>query len=142
MAKKEAAPELLEFFVDKDACIGCVACAESFPDIFKMVGDKAVAYEKAQAGVVRPSKVLKTCPTDAIKLVGDTLTTTLTMVTNTLTTAVGDLNTLLTDVTTTVTDLTATIADVVNVLDGLLTSIVGGLGGTAGSTVGGATAIA
>jgi hypothetical protein len=46
--------------------------------------------------------------THAIKLVGDTLTTTLTTVTNTLTTVVGDLKTLLTDVTTTVTNLTAT----------------------------------
>jgi ferredoxin len=74
MAPKEAAaPEVLEFFVDKDACIGCVACAEVFPDIFKMVGDKALAYEKAQAGVVRPTKVLKTCPTDAIKLIAGTM---------------------------------------------------------------------
>ena len=47
MASKEAAPpEVLEFFVDKDACIGCVACAEVFPDIFKMVGDKKVRFAK------------------------------------------------------------------------------------------------
>ena len=48
------------------------------------------------------------------------------------------LNTLLTDVTTTVTDVTATLTDVVNVVDGLLISLVSGLGGTATSTASGA----
>jgi hypothetical protein len=77
--------------------------------------------------------------TNTIKLVGDTATTTLTTVTNTLTTAVADLKTLLTDMTTTATDVTATVADVVNVLTSLLTSNLGGLGGTTASTLGGAT---
>lgn len=67
--KTATAGDMLEFFVDKEACIGCVACAETFPDIFRMVEDKALAYEKAKAGSVRPTKVLKCCPTDAIKLV-------------------------------------------------------------------------
>ena len=68
---KAAAPstEKLEFFVDKETCIGCVACAEAFSDIFKMVGDKAIAYATAQAGSVKPTKVIKCCPVDAIKLV-------------------------------------------------------------------------
>jgi ferredoxin len=70
MSKTEtAAGTELEFFVDKETCIGCVACAEQFADYFKMVGDKAIAYAKAQAGAVRPSKVIKCCPVDAIKLV-------------------------------------------------------------------------
>ena len=69
MSKTETAAAMLEFFVDKETCIGCVACAESFADIFKMVGDKAVAYAQAQAGSVKPTKVIKCCPVDAIKLV-------------------------------------------------------------------------
>jgi ferredoxin len=69
MPKAEAPATELEFFVDKETCIGCVACAEMFSDIFKMVGDKALAYAKAAAGSVKPTKVIKCCPVDAIKLV-------------------------------------------------------------------------
>ena len=67
MAKQPVAEDL-EFFVDKETCIGCVACADMFADIFKMVGDKAIAYAKAGAGTVRPTKVIKCCPVDAISL--------------------------------------------------------------------------
>jgi len=67
--KAAVAGEMLEFFVDKEACIGCVACAEMFPSVFKMIGDKALAYAKAEPGSVKPSKVIKCCPTDAIKFV-------------------------------------------------------------------------
>lgn len=70
MAKKEdASTEPLEFLVDPETCIGCVACADAFGQVFKMVGDKAVAYAKAEAGSVRPTKVIKCCPVDAISLV-------------------------------------------------------------------------
>lgn len=71
MAKKESAAstEALEFLVDPNTCIGCVACADVFGQVFKMVGDKAVAYAKAEAGSVRPTKVIKCCPVDAISLV-------------------------------------------------------------------------
>jgi ferredoxin len=69
MAKIEEQVEQLEFFVDKETCIGCVACADMYSDIFKMVEDKAIAYAKAEPGSVRPTKVIKCCPVDAISLV-------------------------------------------------------------------------
>jgi ferredoxin len=69
MANIEIAGEMLEFFVDKETCIGCVACADAYDEIFKMVGDKAVAYAKSEPGSVRPTKVIKCCPVDAISLV-------------------------------------------------------------------------
>ena len=31
--------------VDKDLCTGCELCVETCPDIFKMDGDVAVAYD-------------------------------------------------------------------------------------------------
>jgi ferredoxin len=68
MSKTETAVDL-EFKVDPVTCIGCVACADLYSHIFKMVGDKAVAYAKAGAGSVRPTKVIKCCPVDAISLV-------------------------------------------------------------------------
>ncbi|MFQ5599742.1 MAG: ferredoxin [Candidatus Krumholzibacteriia bacterium] len=70
MAKQETAAEPLEFLVDEETCIGCVACADTYSDIFKMVEDKAVAFAKAEPGSVRPSKVVKCCPVDAISLTG------------------------------------------------------------------------
>jgi len=65
----EASATMLEFHVDPQTCIGCVACADAYGQIFKMVGDKAVAYAAAAAGSVRPSKVIQCCPVDAIQLV-------------------------------------------------------------------------
>ena len=52
MAKTEVIAEQLEFFVDEETCIGCVACADMYSDIFKMVGDKAIAFASAEAGAV------------------------------------------------------------------------------------------
>lgn len=69
MAKTEATVEMLEFKVNPETCIGCVACADLYGQVFKMVGDKAVAYAKAEPGSVRPTKVIKCCPVDAISLV-------------------------------------------------------------------------
>ena len=68
MAKTEVKAAQLEFFVDKETCIGCVACADMYSDIFKMVGDKAIAFASAEPGSVKPTKVIKCCPVDAISL--------------------------------------------------------------------------
>ena len=68
MSRTETSAQRLEFLVDPQTCIGCVACADAYSQIFKMVGDKAVAYAQAEAGSVRPSKVIKCCPVDAISL--------------------------------------------------------------------------
>src|SRR5262245_51314778 len=57
----------LEFTVDRERCIGCIACINVFPRIFKLEDDKAAAYAPAIAGEVAPSRVLHSCPVGAIR---------------------------------------------------------------------------
>ncbi|MBD3379803.1 MAG: ferredoxin [Candidatus Omnitrophica bacterium] len=34
----------MKAFVDQEKCVGCGACAEICPEVFKMEGDKAVVH--------------------------------------------------------------------------------------------------
>lgn len=63
------AGDTLAFAVDADRCIGCVACLNAFPRLFRMDGNKAVATEPSAAGDTPTSRVLQCCPVDAIRLV-------------------------------------------------------------------------
>jgi ferredoxin len=58
----------LEFSVDGARCIGCIACVNVFPNIFKMDGERASAFA-AEAGAVSASRVLQSCPVGAIQRV-------------------------------------------------------------------------
>jgi ferredoxin len=54
--------------VDAEACVGCGACVDICPDVFKMEGDKAVSFIKEiPAEAVKCAQEAKdTCPVDAI----------------------------------------------------------------------------
>jgi len=65
-----AAASPLEFSVDGPRCIGCIACVNVFPNIFRMDGERAAAYASAGAGEVLPSRVLHSCPVGAIQRAG------------------------------------------------------------------------
>lgn len=54
--------------VDEDLCIGCEACVDTCPEVFKMNGDKAVIVATpVPAGVEGSCKeAAETCPVDAI----------------------------------------------------------------------------
>lgn len=56
----------LEFSVDGPRCIGCVACVNVFPNLFRMDGERAVAVAAAKVGEVLASRVLHSCPVGAI----------------------------------------------------------------------------
>jgi len=36
----------MKAFVDPEVCIGCTLCTQICPEIFKMDGDKAIAYKE------------------------------------------------------------------------------------------------
>ena len=54
--------------VEKDACIGCGACPEVCPEVFKMEDDLAVAYTNPvpSANESSAQEAADGCPTDAI----------------------------------------------------------------------------
>lgn len=57
--------------VDKDECIGCEACPEFCPEVFKMEADgMAVAYTNPVPAELEASakEAAEGCPVDAIKL--------------------------------------------------------------------------
>jgi ferredoxin len=66
---ESAAGEAVAFAVDRDRCIGCVACLNVFPQWFQMEGDRAVAVAAAPLDAVLPSRVLQCCPVGAISRV-------------------------------------------------------------------------
>ena len=54
--------------IDKEACIGCGACAATCPDNFEMDGDKARA-KKAEVSKVGCNKdAADSCPVSCIKI--------------------------------------------------------------------------
>lgn len=56
--------------VDEEACIGCGACVDICPDVFKMEGDKAIIsmQEVSQESVKCAKEAEDTCPVDAIEI--------------------------------------------------------------------------
>ncbi len=54
--------------VDADACIGCGLCANMYPDIYEMEGDKAVAKPEAvpTGSEEDAKKMAEDCPVSAI----------------------------------------------------------------------------
>ena len=66
----EAAASRLEFSIERERCIGCVACVNVFPKIFKMDGDRAAVYASVDIGEVPPSRVVNSCPVGAIRRAG------------------------------------------------------------------------
>ncbi|MBD3427108.1 MAG: ferredoxin [Candidatus Omnitrophica bacterium] len=54
--------------VDQETCTGCGACASTCPDVFKMEGDKATAYNNpVPEGAEEKCKEAEAgCPVDAI----------------------------------------------------------------------------
>lgn len=56
--------------VDEELCIGCTLCVQTCPEVFRMEGEKAVAYipvvpKDAEAAC---QKATAECPVDAIKV--------------------------------------------------------------------------
>ncbi len=56
--------------VDPDICIGCSLCVSTCPEVFKMEGDKAVAYVSVvpKAAEETCNKATQDCPVTAIFL--------------------------------------------------------------------------
>lgn len=56
--------------VDPDVCIGCGLCADTCPEVYRMEGDKAVAFvtvvPNAQEECAK--KGAEECPVEAIKI--------------------------------------------------------------------------
>lgn len=54
--------------VDQEACVGCGACVDICPDVFKMEGDKVVSsvQELSDETVKCAKEAEDTCPVDAI----------------------------------------------------------------------------
>lgn len=56
--------------VDPDTCIGCGLCTQRCPEVFKMEGDKAVAYTNPVPDELEDAckQAAEECPVDAIKV--------------------------------------------------------------------------
>ncbi|MDD4900098.1 MAG: ferredoxin [Candidatus Omnitrophica bacterium] len=56
--------------VDPDKCIGCTLCTQICPEIFKMEGDKAVAYLNPVPDKLINScrQAAEQCPVEAISI--------------------------------------------------------------------------
>lgn len=53
--------------VDADLCIGCEACVDACPEVFKMEGDKAIVIGETPEGAEDKCKeAVESCPVDAI----------------------------------------------------------------------------
>jgi ferredoxin len=57
----------IEFVVDAERCIGCVACVNVFPHIFRLEGAGAVAYASVSPETAPVARVQGSCPVDAIR---------------------------------------------------------------------------
>jgi len=70
MTNTEAAtPEVtLELRIDAETCMGCMACAQDFGQLFETSGDKAVARSRVSLEGIPLRRVLQSCPVDAISL--------------------------------------------------------------------------
>ncbi|MFA5087909.1 MAG: ferredoxin [Candidatus Omnitrophota bacterium] len=56
--------------VDQDACTGCGLCEQTCGEVFKMEGDKAVAYVNDVPGSAESTcrQAAEECPVEAIKI--------------------------------------------------------------------------
>ncbi|HZW49157.1 MAG TPA: permease [Bacillota bacterium] len=71
MVKKEDIPLNLEdkmgLHMNSNACMGCSLCAKNYPELFEMLGNKAIAKNsESMIDTVKLAKVIKECPTNAI----------------------------------------------------------------------------
>ena len=59
--------------VNPDICIGCTLCVSTCPEVFRMEGDKAVAFvEVVPAKLVECCrKAVDECPVTAIEIIKD-----------------------------------------------------------------------
>lgn len=60
----------MKAIVDADTCIGCSLCTQVCSDVFKMEGDKAVAYVDPVPSSAEQScrEAADQCPVEAIKI--------------------------------------------------------------------------
>lgn len=60
----------MKAWVDPDICIGCTLCTQICPEVFKMEGDKAVAFVEVVPKNVEDScrQAVSDCPVTAIKV--------------------------------------------------------------------------
>lgn len=60
----------MKVYVDTDLCVGCGLCADTCPDIFELVDDKAVTkveeVPKSYEDLVKEAR--DNCPVDAISI--------------------------------------------------------------------------
>lgn len=56
--------------VDKDACIGCGLCADTCPEVFELIDDKATVKvtEIPESKLELVKEAVDNCPVDAISL--------------------------------------------------------------------------
>lgn len=60
----------MKALVDQDTCIGCELCVETCPEVFRMEGDKAIAYTNPVPPEVEATaqKATDDCPVTAITI--------------------------------------------------------------------------
>ena len=56
--------------VDPDICIGCTLCTQTCPEVFRMEGDKSVAYVSPVPNKIEDAcrKAADDCPVSAITI--------------------------------------------------------------------------
>jgi len=52
--------------VDDETCIGCGQCVEICPEVFEIIGEKAMAMNPERAGECNIDEAVEMCPVNAI----------------------------------------------------------------------------
>ena len=62
--------ERMKAFVNPDLCTGCELCAQTCPEVFRMEGDKAVAFANPALADDEAScrEAAQDCPVEAISI--------------------------------------------------------------------------